>query len=304
MWKRIELHNHTVESDGIMTVQELVQYLNYQGIYAFSLTDHNTISGFSKLNAACDCQDSPMEYINGYELTSYYGHLLCQNVSSYIPWEDINKDCADLLFQRVHEAGGLAGPAHPFSIPCPFSNGMRWSMKIHNYHLVDFIEVINNAHPMFPDNKEAILWWENLIFSGYRICPVTGMDLHRPICMDGFYSTYIRIQEEEVFLPLPQQLDHAVRSCSVCITKGPVLNWERDNLGLKLFLECDYYKADLPYLCQIRTRNNSYTLPLEHGSGYIDLSENLVSGKAATIMLFEDQTDLSHLIAIARPFFV
>lgn len=304
MWKRIELHNHTIESDGIMTVQELVEYLNHQGIHAFSLTDHNTISGFPKLKEACDSHAFPMEYINGCELTSYYGHLLCQNVSSYIPWDDINKECADPLFQRVHEAGGLAGPAHPFSIPFPFSNGMRWSMKILDYHLVDFIEIINNAHPMAPDNQEAILWWESLVFSGYHICPVTGMDLHRPVSMEGFYTTYIQIKEKEDFLPLSSQLDHAIRSCSTCVTKGPVLDWERNQSGLKVFLEGDFHQTDRPYLCQIRTRNNSLNCPLKDGSCFIDLPEILQSGQAATIMLFEGQTEMSHLTAIARPLFI
>lgn len=304
MWKRIELHNHTIESDGTMTVRELVRYLNRQGIYAFSLTDHNTISGFPKLQMACDSQASPMEYINGFELTSYYGHLLCQNVSSYIPWDDIHKDFADPLFQRVHESGGLAGPAHPFSLPFPFSNGMRWSMKIHDHHLVDFIEVINNAHPMIPDNQEAILWWENLIFSGYRICPVSGMDLHRPVSMDGFYTTFIQVEEEEASLPLSVQLDHAVRSCSACVTRGPVLNWERNRSELRLFLEGGSSPAGRPYLCQLRTRDNSLTLPLTHGSCVMDLSELLSSCNAATVMLFEEKAQLSHLTAIAKPLFV
>lgn len=304
MWKRIELHNHTIESDGIMTVKELVQYLNQQEIYTFSLTDHNTISGLLKLKEACDNQGSPMEYINGCELTSYYGHLLCQNISSYISWDDINEDFADLLFHRVHEAGGLAGPAHPFSIPSPFSNGMRWSMNIHDYHLVDFIEVINNGHPMVPDNQEAILWWENLIFSGYRICPVTGMDLHRPVCMSNFYTTYIQVKEEDAYLPLSSQFDHAVRSCSACVTKGPVFNWERNQSHLKLFLEGDCLPADHSYLCQLRTKDKSYTLPLEHGCCTMDLSDILSTSKAATVMLFEKQAELSYLTAIARPFFV
>lgn len=304
MWKRIELHNHTIESDGTMTVKELAQYLNQQEIYAFSLTDHNTISGLLKLKEACGSQASPMEFLNGFELTSYYGHLLCQNVSSYISWDDINKDSADILFHRVHEAGGLAGPAHPFSIPSPFSNGMRWSMKIHDYHIVDFIEVINNAHPMVPDNQEAILWWENLIFSGYRICPVTGMDLHRPVSMSGFYTTYIQVKDEDAFLPLSSQFDHAVRSCSACVTKGPVLNWERNQSDLKLFLEGDNLPQDRSYLCQLRTKNKSYTLPLEHGSCSMDLSDILSTSKGATVMLFEEQAELSHLTAVARPLFI
>ena len=49
MWKRIELHNHTMESDGSMTVKELAAFMEAQGIPWFSLTDHNTVSGFPDL---------------------------------------------------------------------------------------------------------------------------------------------------------------------------------------------------------------------------------------------------------------
>ena len=78
MWIRIELHNHTIESDGTMTPTELSEFMAAQEIPCFSLTDHNTISGLSQLPAACGDQ---IRYIFGYELTSYYGHMLCQNVS-------------------------------------------------------------------------------------------------------------------------------------------------------------------------------------------------------------------------------
>ena len=103
MWKRIELHNHTMESDGSMTVKELAAFMEAQGIPWFSLTDHNTVSGFPDLPAACK---NRLQYVCGYELTSYYGHLLCQNVTSYIPWDDIDRDNADWQ--------GL-----PIPFPCP-----------------------------------------------------------------------------------------------------------------------------------------------------------------------------------------
>lgn len=103
MWKRIELHNHTIESDGSMTAAELVDYLEGQGVDAFSLTDHNTISGFPKVEEKLASHSSRVEFIKGFELTSYYGHLLCQNVSNYIPWDDIDEMNGDLLFLRVHE---------------------------------------------------------------------------------------------------------------------------------------------------------------------------------------------------------
>lgn len=303
MWKRIELHNHTIESDGSMTAAELVDYLEGQGIDAFSLTDHNTISGFTKLEEKLASHSSRVEFIKGFELTSYYGHLLCQNVSNYIPWDDIDEMNGDLLFLRVHEAGGLAGPAHPFSIPSPFSNGMRWSMKIHDLGLIDFIEVVNNSHPMDPDNQKAILWWEDLIFSGFNICPVTGMDLHRPVSMKGFFSTYIFVKEEDSSLPLSIKLDKAIRTCSACVTKGPVLDWELTQDGLKIFLEDSPGHQECSYLCQLRTREATLTFSLKKEYLLKDITEGILSCKAATLMLFEDKTDMSHLTAIARPLF-
>lgn len=312
MWKRVELHNHSIESDGSLSVRELTRYLAQKGIYSFSLTDHNTVSGFPMLHDACRLPSGEsLECIKGYELTSYYGHLLCQNVPSYIPWDDIDMACADPLFMRVHEAGGLAGPAHPFSVPFPFSNGMRWSMKIRDYHLVDFIEVINNAHPMYPDNREAILWWENLVFSGFSICPVTGMDLHRPVCMDGFYTTYIKVENGMENLPLALQLDHAIRTCSACVTRGPVLDWTlkkyEDILNLRVFLaenSAPLFSVNGPPLCQVRTKDRVFTLPFENGSCSLNVSEFLSYGSGATVMLFENAADMSGPTAIARPLFI
>lgn len=201
MWIRIELHNHTIESDGTMTPTELSEFMAAQEIPCFSLTDHNTISGLSQLPAACGDQ---IRYIFGYELTSYYGHMLCQNVSSYIPWDDIDSNNADLLFHRVHEAGGLAGPAHPFSVPSPFSNGMRWDMNIHDPGLIDFIEIINNAHPMIPDNYQAIQWWIHLSCSGFPIAPVSGLDLHGPMDLSGVLLPLLKQKiTSAVFKTLP-----------------------------------------------------------------------------------------------------
>ena len=43
-----ELHNHTVESDGNLTCQELTEYLAADHVDAFAITDHNTTSGQKK----------------------------------------------------------------------------------------------------------------------------------------------------------------------------------------------------------------------------------------------------------------
>ncbi|MEY8351922.1 hypothetical protein AALB39_01060 [Lachnospiraceae bacterium 54-53] len=82
-----------------------------------------------------------------------------------------------------------------------------------------------------------------------------------------------------------------------------MLNWERNRSGLNVFLEKDFPQEGRPYLCQLRTRDNSLIRPLTHGSCVMDLSELHFSCNGATVMLFEEQTDLSHLTAIAKPLF-
>lgn len=311
MWKRIELHNHSNESDGSMTAPELVSFFADRDINAFSLTDHNTLSGCGKLAAACRKQNAAAECISGCELTTYYGHLLCQNLSSPIRWEDLDKSCADFLFERVHEAGGLAGPAHPFSIPSPFSNGMRWTMKIRNLHLIDFVEIINNSHPMLPDNKEAILWWEELILSGIPAAAVSGLDLHAPMSLSELYKTYIFVSEEDQQRPLSVQLDRAIRSCLTCVTKTDVLSRRRTEEGIHIFFERNEknqpVKSDSPgtrprpILCQIRTRENVLERPMTDGACFVRFSELPAHTDAVICSAFDEIADLTRLLAIAPP---
>lgn len=300
MWKPVELHNHSTESDGRLPVEELAAYFHQNHISAFSLTDHNTISGFPGLRSFSERADFPFEYIQGYELTSYYGHLLCQNVPEYIPWDDISPFDADFLFERVHKAGGLAGPAHPFSIPSPFSNGMRWDMRIHDPALMDFIEVINNAHPMFPDNTRAIEWWESLLFRGFHIAAASGMDFHSQLPA-GRFTTYIEVPDRLLKAPLSLQLEHAVKGCRTCVSRGPIADWEVQ--GNRLIVSAS---SGGKYLCQLRSREGSVTKKMENASAAFDLSALSSAGKAAVIMLYPAQERIlgfHTLAAIAPPLF-
>ena len=310
MYKRVELHNHTVESDGKMTVEELIQYFHAHRINCFSLTDHNTISGHRKLKNVIETSGLPMEYIYGYELTSYYGHILCQNVPAYIPWDDIDKNNADILLERVHNAGGLVGIAHPFSVGAPISNGMQFSMQIHDHHLLDFIEIINNAHLMIPDNHKAILWWEALLFSGHRIAPVSGMDFHRPCDMSDYFTTYIDIPDTSRRDTLAEQFTKAVTNCKTCITKGPIIktNLIKTSLSIKLHYEEDGFSNQFDYKeplsLKIKTASNEIVASIEE-SITMDI-HNLISSPDRVIILelYKDTIEWQNLIAIGAPVFL
>lgn len=70
MWKRIELHNHTMESDGSMTVKELAAFMEARGSPGFPsrTTTQSPASQICPRPAK-----TGLQYVCGYELTSYYG---------------------------------------------------------------------------------------------------------------------------------------------------------------------------------------------------------------------------------------
>ena len=278
MLKRIELHNHSLESDGRMSVPELVSWLVSSRITAFSLTDHNTVSGLPVLEKLRE-EDPVFEYLNGYELTSWYGHILCQNVSGYIPWDDCDRENGDALFDRVHAQGGLAGIAHPVSFPHPLSNGLRFEFLIHDWSKVDFIEIINNSHPAFPDNGKGIRYWEDRFLKGYTqgVCPapVSGMDLHAPTDMSRTHTTWMELDDSLLSAPLHVQLDAAVKQNRTIVSNGPVLLYERkgDLLSLQTDLKTDEriqgMPEETPFLLSLRSPSASYFRRLQ---GHADLS--------------------------------
>ena len=73
MYKRLELHNHTNESDAVFTCKELTDFMVADQVDAFALTDHNTISGHCKIKNYLKEHPQPIDFIPGMEYTTYYG---------------------------------------------------------------------------------------------------------------------------------------------------------------------------------------------------------------------------------------
>ncbi len=66
----IDLHMHSVYSDGTYTPSELVAYAKKKGLSALSLTDHDTIDGLEE--AQLYCQKEKIHFINGIEINSFF----------------------------------------------------------------------------------------------------------------------------------------------------------------------------------------------------------------------------------------
>lgn len=219
-FKRLELHNHTVESDGSLTCQELTEYLAADHVDAFAITDHNTTSGQKKIEQLLEEKHYPISLIRGMEYTTYFGHILCLNLSKYVPWNSIDQDRPELLFEAAREKGALVGIAHPFSYGDPFARGCRFEMTVSDYSKVDFIEIFNNPEPLHEVNERGTNLWMSLIFSGYQITATSGMDLHNRAKLAGCYATYI---EGKNGGNIASELDTAIHTHRTWVSKGALL---------------------------------------------------------------------------------
>lgn len=66
----IDLHMHSLYSDGTSTTNELVKMAMEKNMKLISLTDHDTIDGLSEMKKLCD--ENNIKFINGIEVSTVY----------------------------------------------------------------------------------------------------------------------------------------------------------------------------------------------------------------------------------------
>lgn len=304
MYKRLELHNHTTESDASITCRELVEHMVSDKADAFAITDHNTISGHRKIQKLLAEDSYPIQCIYGMEYTTYYGHILCLNLEEYVPWETINPHRPELLFEAIRSKNALAGIAHPYSYGHPFARGCGFDMTVTDYSCVDFIEIFNNPEPLHEVNERGLLLWESLVLDGHVLAMTCGMDLHGKWDMKGQYATFIQGERDG---NIAEELKHAIRTGKTCISKGPVLTAKLDkSRSLLTFALTETHKPGYshnpgcPYLVSVRSANQTITQPLEE-----PFSLSSFGGDTILIpKLFEFDTSLEHLICIGSAIYL
>ena len=292
-FKRLELHNHTVESDGSLTCQELTEYLAADHVDAFAITDHNTTSGQKKIEQLLEEKHYPISLIRGMEYTTYFGHILCLNLSKYVPWNSIDQHRPELLFEAAREKGALVGIAHPFSYGDPFARGCRFEMTVSDYSKVDFIEIFNNPESLHEVNERGTNLWMSLIFSGYQITATSGMDLHNRAKLAGCYATYI---EGKNGGNIASELDTAIHTHRTWVSKGALLLTEvlpETNELLLTFTDAHKTGFAVPKTAQVvlKGKDKTFTTSVSLGKP-VRVSLNQLSGTDPIIpLLYEAASD-------------
>lgn len=178
-WQRVEMHCHTVASDGDMQPEELVQNAIKRGYKAICLTDHNTTSNVDAVKRYGEKYG--LVVAGGIEWTTFWGHMTVIGEHSDIDWKTIMPSNINAKIIRARQLGDIVTVAHPKRVGSPLCMGCHNRFRITNWDYVTSYEVWSHYNPnVFPANKHAKKEWISLLDKGYKLCALYGYDWHAP----------------------------------------------------------------------------------------------------------------------------
>lgn len=178
-WQRVEMHCHTVASDGDMQPEELVQNAIRRGYKAICLTDHNTVSNVEETKSYGEKYG--LVVIGGIEWTTFWGHLTVIGGNSDIRWLDITPENIDACIMKAKECGDIVTLAHPKRFGSPVCSCCHNRFNITNWDCLTSYEVWSHYNPnVSPSDLLAKSEWISLLDKGYKICALYGYDWHSP----------------------------------------------------------------------------------------------------------------------------
>jgi hypothetical protein len=165
-WHVGSSHTHTVYSDGVLTVHELLARAERDGGRFLGITDHNTMA---------QCDDTAfhavnlLEPIRGMEWTTDSGHA---NLLGLQGPAAVATGSIPAMIDDASYRGALVHINHPRA------HEWRW----HRYPLldpgIDGIELINGRTGFAENEALAVDWWHSLLVAGHAIAGVGSSDFH------------------------------------------------------------------------------------------------------------------------------
>jgi predicted metal-dependent phosphoesterase TrpH len=109
-WSVADIHVHTTCSDGRPTPEQLAARLARTRLAVVAVTDHDTIEGALRVEEAL--AGAGPEIVIGTEVSSADGHVL----ALFVGRDVAPGRSAAWTIDAIHDQGGLAVAAHPFSV--------------------------------------------------------------------------------------------------------------------------------------------------------------------------------------------
>lgn len=176
-WSKVELHCHTLASDGDLSCEQIVDRAIERDYKAIAVTDHNTTSNVSSIIEYAKSKHMPI--IKGIEWTTFWGHIVVHGGHSKVDWRDITLSNIDECISIAKASGDIVTLAHPYRLGFPFCSCCFNQFDIKQWQNIDAIEVYSHFNPHKDKaSQKAIELWHNLLKAGYKIGATYGYDWH------------------------------------------------------------------------------------------------------------------------------
>lgn len=149
---KADLHIHTSYSDGMGTVEAVLEAASRTDLNVIAITDHDDVRGAAEAVALAPRYG--IEVIPGVEITTCQGHLLALFVEQAFPRGLTLKETV----LRVAEVGGLCIAAHPTGqfIPSLSADDILAALEdVHVASTLVGLEVYNGGLPFLANNRRA-----------------------------------------------------------------------------------------------------------------------------------------------------
>ena len=167
---KIDLHVHTVYSDGHGTVREILGIAEDKGLDGLVITDHGTLQGYFEAKSY-ECR---LLVLPGYEICTDAGHVLVIGIEELPP--KAKETCYESLMKWVKDHGGLTVLAHPAIGRMRYNRWMKFKP--------DAVEVLNASYPLSMFFVKRSLG----IARRLNVPEVAGSDAHYPQCVGDSYT--------------------------------------------------------------------------------------------------------------------
>jgi len=180
-----DIHIHSSVSDGMASVQEILESVAEQGdLDVIAITDHDDIAGSYQARELAAQKNYPFEVVTGVEVNSLGGHLLALFIENSIP----SRQSVAETISAIHAQRGLCILPHPMSMLSESLNH-KDIIKIVNSNEPDLyfdgVEIVNATIVGSISNRRA-----KKINREYKLAEMGGSDAHFLISVGSGYTIF------------------------------------------------------------------------------------------------------------------
>jgi predicted metal-dependent phosphoesterase TrpH len=190
---RADLHIHSLASDGVSSVGEILERAEAAGLDVIAITDHERVDAAHAARAMAVARGMRVQVIVGEEISTRGGHLVALFIEERIrPWGSLRSAVV-----QVHEQGGIAIVAHPL-VPYPLTCASARS--IHRL-LADTDERFHpDAVEAFNPTTAGTRWGERApaFVAEIGLAAVASSDAHRAEDVGTAFTTFAGVSAADL----------------------------------------------------------------------------------------------------------